>query len=206
MSKVWFTSDIHGYHKNIAGPNVSSWGSGYRDFEDEFYMTTHIVNEINRVVNEDDILYCLGDWAFGGIDNILKLRERLNVKTIHLIYGNHDDHIKKNKPIKTEDGFVNAQHLFTSVQDVLTVKLEGKEFFMSHYSHQVWAASHKGIKHLFGHSHGSLEGVGKSFDVGVDSAYKLLGEYRPFSLQEVLDILDKKEVKFVDHHNSRTNR
>jgi hypothetical protein len=44
----------------------------------------------------------------------------------------------------------------------------------------------------------------KSMDVGVDAAYKRFGEYRPFSLDEVLKIMENKKIKIVDHHdNSR---
>ena len=32
---IWFTSDPHYMHRNIAGPKVSKWGGGYRDFDDE---------------------------------------------------------------------------------------------------------------------------------------------------------------------------
>ena len=82
----------------------------------------------------------------------------------------------------------------------------GKQlFFLSHYSHQVWYGSHKGVIHLFGHSHNSIEGIGKSMDIGVDTAYKLLKEYRPFSIEEVISIMDKKEVKFTDHHKLETD-
>ncbi len=72
---------------------------------------------------------------------------------------------------------------------------------------RVWLGSHKGYYHCYGHSHGSLESKpwGKSMDVGIDSAYRLFGEYRPFSLEEVVEILDKRKIEIVDHHNESTN-
>jgi hypothetical protein len=39
----------------------------------------------------------------------------------------------------------------------------------------------------------------------VDAAREILGAYRPFSLQEIIDIMDKREIKVLDHHNSSTN-
>jgi hypothetical protein len=43
-------------------------------------------------------------------------------------------------------------------------------------------------------------------DVGIDNAYKMFGEYRPFSLDEVVSILDKREIAFHDHHSPKANR
>ncbi len=146
-----------------------------------------------------------------------------------MICGNHDEHIKKNKLLpncysidsETADcytpvGFVDntepgghtmtrAKELFTSTNDVLTVKHGKHTFFLSHYSHQVWLGSHRGFIHLFGHSHDSIEGIGKSMDVGIDVAKRLLGKYRPFSIEEVINIMDKKEIVFLDKHNPSTN-
>jgi hypothetical protein len=42
-------------------------------------------------------------------------------------------------------------------------------------------------------------------DVGVDVAYRMFGEYRPFSLEEIINIMDKKEVILPDRHDSNTN-
>ena len=76
---------------------------------------------------------------------------------------------------------------------------------MSHYAHRVWNKSHHGVMHLYGHSHASIaDDWGKSMDVGVDNAYKLLGEYRPFALTEVISILESREIGIVDHHNNKT--
>ncbi len=206
MSKVWFTSDPHYFHKNISGPKVSSWKSGYRNFENEIEMSRHIVKVWNQTVAEDDILYCLGDWCFQGSHNIWNFRKQLRCKTIHLCLGNHDEHIRKNARITDKEGneICFAQDLFTSIQDVLQVKHGNHEFFLSHYSHQVWNGSHKGLIHLFGHSHDSIKGIGKSMDVGIDSAKRILGEYRPFSIEEVIQLMNKIPLVLVDHHNEKT--
>lgn len=202
MSNIWFTSDTHGYHKNIAGPKVSDWSSGYRNFDNQYIMTDHIIEQINKYVKPDDILYHLGDWTFGGIDKIYKFRKQINCKNIHLILGNHDQHIKVSDFWK---GIGEARN-FSSVQDVLTVKFPSTSIFMSHYAHRVWDKSHHNRIHLYGHSHASIDDTwGKSMDVGIDNAYKILGEYRPFNLTEILDIMKTREIKIIDHHNSETH-
>lgn len=205
--KIWFISDIHGYHRNIAGPKVSVWKDGYRNFTDEIEMTEHIITNINKYVNYDDILYNLGDWTFGNVYNVKRLRDQINCQTIHSLYGNHCGKIRANKEIITDNDVFYPKDCFTSIQDVLTIVHGKHTFFLSHYSHRIWLGSHKGFIHLFGHSHGGLDDKpwGRSMDVGIDSAYKITGEYRPFSIEEIISIMDKREIKFIDKHDENTN-
>lgn len=181
---------IHFGHKNIAGKAVSSWSGGYRDFDSIHEMNKCLTTTINKYVKWDDELWHLGDWSFGGEENVAKFREQLNVQNIHIIKGNHDQHIDKNRG------------LFSSVQTYWEGQLGHAQFVLFHYAMRVWYHSHKGVYHCYGHSHGSLENIpyGKSVDVGVDSAYKLFGEYRPFTINEVTNILDKRDVKIIDQH------
>lgn len=190
---IWFSSDWHINHSNITGPKVSKWDKGYRNFESTHEMNKCLFNNINKYCRSEDIIYFLGDFCFGGHSLTPEWRKHIACQTIHVCRGNHDSKI---------DLYKNS---FTSIQDVLTVKHGNHTFFLSHYSHQVWYGSHKGVIHLFGHSHNSIEGIGKSMDIGVDTAYKLLKEYRPFSIEEVISIMDKKEVKFTDHHKLETD-
>ena len=195
---IWFTSDTHFGHTNIAGPSVSRWQRGYRNFDSVWEMNQALVEGINRYVKEDDILYHLGDWSFGGIHNIKLFRDSIVCQNIHLVLGNHDQHIV-NKEVKFHDTSFNPIDLFSSVQDVLHLGLGKTELFLSHYSHRVWNGSHKGVIHLYGHSHGSIEDLGLSMDVGVDVAYRMLGEWRPFNISDINRIMDKRDGK-MQHH------
>lgn len=225
MSQIWFTSDTHYHHKNICR-GVSQWDrveendshQSTRNFKNLDEMNDAIVKGINKKVKYDDTLYHIGDWSFGGIEQIYNFWKQLVCKNIHLIYGNHDQHIEANKilpnAITTQDekdywdsDLLVAQRLFLSTQYVKTIKAVGQSIFLSHYAHRVWDKSHHGRIHLYGHSHSTLEDVewGKSMDVGVDSYYKLHKKYEPFSLTEILEIMSKRSINFVDHHNSATN-
>lgn len=66
-----------------------------------------------------------------------------------------------------------------------------------HYAMRVWNKSHHGSIHLYGHSHDSLDKDGEynglSMDVGMDSAYRIFGEYRPFQIVEIIDIMNKRK-------------
>ena len=196
---IWFTSDSHFGHTNIAGPKISTWSSGYRDFNSVHEMNMALVDGINKYVKEDDILYHLGDWSFGGVQNIFQFRNYIICKNIHLILGNHDKHII-DKEIKYYDTKFNPIELFSSVQDVLTLELGKTKLFLSHYSHRVWLGSHKGVIHLYGHSHGNIPDYGKSMDVGVDVAFKKFGEYRPFNIGDITNIMSKRSIDKIDHH------
>lgn len=198
---IYFTADTHAYHQNIAGPSVSKWKEGWRDFKDQDEMTDILIKNINDTVKEDDVLYHLGDWSFGGKNKIYKFRKEINCKTIHLIKGNHDHHIKISDYWKGIGEALN----FSSVQDTLEVKIQSNIFFLSHYAHRIWLGSHKGVIHLYGHSHGSIPDYGLSMDVGMDNVYNLIGEYRPLSFIEILSYMDNKKIEFPDHHNPETN-
>jgi calcineurin-like phosphoesterase family protein len=229
MSNIYFTSDTHYGHTNIASKNSSKWKEGFRHYKSLEEMNYDLVKGINKTVLPGDTLYHLGDWSFGGIENIWKLRKQIACKDIHLILGNHDHHIEENKVLpnvfqnqgQIAEGspsnpfeFVTAKNLFSSIQYYKEIKINGKMFVLSHYAHRVWYGSHKGYYHLYGHSHDSLDiqkgtnkliEYGKSMDCGVDSAIRILKEARPFSLEEITRILDKRSVEFPDHHKPRTN-
>lgn len=215
---IWVTSDTHYGHSNICR-GVSKWdlrGShqSTRDFHTLEGMNNAIVDGINYNVKEDDILIHLGDWSFGGINNILTFRERIKCKNIYLVYGNHDNHIKRNrtlnKTVKAHSLFLNCDHVLdlkANVLDLRENKLIEKNFFCSHYSHRIWDKRHHGRMHLFGHSHGTLNEVtnDRSMDVGIDSVFKIKGDYRPLNINEIYAFLGNRENSPIDHHNSNTN-
>lgn len=206
----WFTSDLHFFHKNITS-GESNWPDKINDcrqFNTTKEMSQHIVKQMNKYVKEDDILYFLGDWCFQGIGNIWNLRKQLRCKTIHFIYGNHDSHILKNKLLPNcgkvicidtmEQLYVDkndhcsdvyAQEIFTSFQEKLDIILNGNIFKLSHHPPQ--EKYNKQYYYLYGHVHGSDEFVpeSKKLDVGIDNAYKLFGEYRPFNENDIKTLL-----------------
>lgn len=219
MSNIYFTSDTHYGHKNIAGKSVSQWKEGYRHYESVDEMNQDLVKGINKIVTENDALFHLGDWSFGGIENIWNFRKQLRCNNIHLILGNHDHHIEENTliTIPSEDldmafyrfgvdkTTFKPQELFTSVSHYKEVKVAGRIIVLSHYAHRVWHGSHKGWLHFYAHSHDSLPPYGKSHDVGVDTAIRLLGEARPFHSNEIIEIVDNLPMEFPDHHDLTTN-
>ena len=197
---IWFTSDTHYGHKNIVR-GCSDWSdlSVCRDFESLKEHDQTLVKNINKVVGWNDILYHMGDWSFGGEDNIWKFRRQINCQTIHLIGGNHDHHIRRNKILTTDSGLINAQDLFTTYNELYEKIIAGKyDVVFCHYALATWHKAKKGSWMLHGHSHGSLkQSEFKRLDVGIDCH----PEFRPFHLEEVKEILSHR--KLLDHHESQ---
>ncbi|MCX6365194.1 MAG: hypothetical protein NTX57_00570 [Armatimonadetes bacterium] len=76
---------------------------------------------------------------------------------------------------------------FGWVRDYYELKVEdadapsGKQrIVLCHYAFRVWRNAHHGSWHLYGHSHGSLPGAGRSMDVGVDCH-----DFSPISYEQV---------------------
>ncbi len=197
---VWITSDTHYHHTNICR-GVTRWRTldgkipitQTRNFQDLDEMDSVIVNNINSKVGPNDTLIHLGDVAFGGFEKIGEFLNRLVCKNIHLVLGNHDQHITKNK----ED----IRSRFLSVSNYLEVEIGGVEFVLSHYPLCSWNKLGKGSIHLHGHVHLSAKdkwGNGKRLDVGMDG-----NNMHPYKLSEIVHMMDRREVKSemnLDHH------
>lgn len=209
-STLWFTSDTHYGHKNIC-KGTTEWTdtSGCRPFDSLDEMNATIVENINKVVKRGDTLIHMGDWSFGGKENIYKFRQQLNCEDILLILGNHDHHIRNMVPHGTH------KTLFTDVQELKITSIFGKMMTLCHYPMRVWDKGYAGAWMLYGHCHGSLDDKkpqfpeptwagdnyymknSKSMDVGIDTH----PEFRPYHFDEIKAIMDSREVFLnIDHH------
>lgn len=207
LEDIWFCSDPHYNHKNICR-GVSSWNdeNHTRNFSTLEEMNQTLVNNINKVVKKDDILFCLGDWSFGGINSILEFRKQINCKRIYLVLGNHDHHVEKNKILPNGDYktvTVKAKEAFTWVGHYLEVKINDENFVLCHYPMVSWNNLSRQSIMLHGHEHlkGDARFVsgGKQMDVGFDGS----PEFRPYSLREILTIMEERPVKTLltyTHH------
>jgi calcineurin-like phosphoesterase family protein len=201
--KVWFTSDTHYGHSNICRA-TSNWPDEgkTRDFESLDKMNASIVNAINNNVGPDDILFHLGDWSFGGFERIAELRHRIMCQNIHLVLGNHDHHIDRNKE--------GIQSLFASVNKYhyLTLKVDKggshdvHRMVLCHFPIASWHDLNQGVIHLHGHVHLPAHlkfGPGKMMDVGMDGSHGM----EPYELKDILKLMEKREKRSMiayDHH------
>lgn len=211
---IYFTSDLHYDHLNICSATTKWKGADNvtRKFTSIDEMNNTIVNNINNIVNENDILICLGDWSFNGIDNISLFRNRLLTKTIYLIPGNHDTHIINNKN-NTRNNFTDIWEQITvlnikqpiSTGNKNTTMYKKFNLVLSHYPQCSWIDMNQGFYHLHGHVHlpaNNKLGQGKSLDVGVDG-----NNYKPYTLNDIDNLLSNQPIKSLslpqDHHEKR---
>lgn len=182
--KTFFTSDTHLSHDAL--------GLSFRQFETIEHHNDAIMDGINKAVGVHDRLFVLGDFCWRGEESwVAKIR----CKNLHLIFGNHD---------KAKLG-----KLFKTAEDTSEVKIQGRKVFLSHYPHAFWPASHHGSLHLYGHVHAQHEipldvlfPGRRSMDCGVDNAFRLVGEYRPFSEDEIVGMLADRP----GHYHVKTYR
>jgi calcineurin-like phosphoesterase family protein len=206
---IFFTSDTHYNHSNICRA-TSKWSDDNltRDFNSLDQMNNSLVNNINEVVGQNDILIHLGDWSFGGFDNIAEFRNRILCKNIHLVLGNHDHHIERNKGA--------IQDLFSSVNHYINLDLrrpserrKGEidkfKFVLMHFPIASWDGMNNSVMHLHGHVHlppGLRISEGRAMDVGVDG-----NGYYPLGLFEIINLLKGRPVKKLclpkDHHEKK---
>lgn len=202
--QLWFTSDTHYNHANICSA-TTQWKDPItcREFTSLEQMNSHLITNINDKVAQDDILFHLGDWSFGGFEQIQKFRDRIFCRNVHIITGNHDHHIEKNRE--------NCQSLFSSVNKYLdlTVKWNAgttyytgeQRFALMHFPIASWDNMAKGAIHLHGHVHlpaNKRIGPGKMMDVGCDG-----NGLKPIRLSEIMSIMNKQPIKSMfefDHH------
>ena len=162
MSFFW-TADLHFDHSNMIG----YMDRPYKDVQE---MNESLMANINSTVGKGDVLIIAGDLTLWHKKEKVHKEWINNMNgTIICLKGNHDYWLGKGK----------GRYIYhKKIGDVYTVT--------SHYAMRVWNRSHRGSINLHGHSHGGLDRWKNQLDVGVDSAFKLLGEYRPFSFEEVL--------------------
>jgi hypothetical protein len=186
MKNTFFTSDLHFNHVNIAGPKVSSWPKGYRNFDTVAEMNECIIANWNNLVQPDDIVHIVGDVALGKAIDLKPILLRLNGH-LHLYKGNH------------EKAAMQCADQFASIQDIMMLYVDKQPIWLSHYAHRTWPEQHAlpPSWHLYGHSHGTLPDDSKSlsFDVGMDCH-----DFKPLSFDDVRRIMNKKDYAHTNKY------
>lgn len=201
--KLWFTSDTHYNHANICSA-TTQWTEPVtcREFKTLEHMNNTLVSNINEFVGQDDILIHLGDWSFGGFEQIEKFRNQIVCQNIHIVTGNHDHHIERNKD--------NCQSFFSSVNKYVELNVkwnvgtplqDDANFVLMHFPIASWNNMAKGSIHLHGHVHFEPRvriGMGKMMDVGVDG-----NGLFPIEMSTILSLMKRQPIKSLfkfDHH------
>lgn len=187
-SKIYLTSDSHFSHNHI----IKFCDRPFKDVEE---MDAKLIENWNKKVPQDGLVFHLGDFAWGGYDQWKSIRNQLNGDII-LIKGNHD--IKNMSATAEEELFK-----FSTWQ--MLVEIEGRKLYLNHVPFLCYGGTYRDPKglvyQLFGHVH---SGPGKKgmdiprmqylfptqYDVGVDN-----NGYEPISWNELNEKIGKQLLK-----------
>ena len=144
---------LHFSHKNIA-----KFCPQFRPFDNIADMDEYLIRTWNETVSPDDDVYNLGDLSFAhDIKKITAVLSRLNGKH-HLIYGNHDDIVRRHNKYLFETVKYDGHPLLSSARTYRKLQLDeiDNTLILFHYPINEWDGCHKGWYHLYGHLHDRL--------------------------------------------------
>lgn len=168
MNKIYFIADTHFFHANILKhcPNRPYFGTGNAIAHDEW-----LIDLWNNTIQKKDIVYIVGDFAFGNKERVIRLLGKLHGQK-HLIVGNHDS------------SSVKLPNYFESMQQIKDLNFKAsvhpflaKDFNLSlcHYPLVSWSRKNYGACMVHGHCHGRIDKYNKKtgdlrVDVGIDGS------------------------------------
>jgi calcineurin-like phosphoesterase family protein len=177
---IYFISDPHFGHANI----IKYCDRPFKSVEE---MNAKLIENWNNRVKPNDIIFILGDIAFGGAGVFEEIVPKLNGQK-YLVLGNHD---YKNVRERYREWFVDvAPKMFISIDgQPIILNHEPLLCFGGQMNNRTW--------HFFGHVHTSkTESQGSDYklvrtmctpsmyDVGAD-----FNDFTPIKWQEVRDIV-----------------
>jgi calcineurin-like phosphoesterase family protein len=162
--KIFVTSDLHFGHKNI----IKYENRPYENIEQMDYDYMKIWN---KQVNNDDLIYVLGDFSWYKGKKTNEILKQLNGRKI-LIIGNHDKNfLDDTKFDKT---------LFEEITYYKEINSNKTKIIMCHYPIADWNLKSNGSIHLYGHVHSMknettdfMNTQKNSYNVGIDIWGKL---------------------------------
>lgn len=171
--KIWFTADTHFGHKNIIR-------FCQRPFVDVEEMNRVMIENWNRVVGVDDLVFHLGDFSVGGAAEWTSLLDNLHGKIV-LILGNHDMN-------NVNQGFMRR---FLDIKMQMLISIGKQRIYLNHYPFLCYGGAYRNTWQLFGHVHSSPYRTGldssrldhlfsSQYDVGVD-----INNFTPVSYEQI---------------------
>lgn len=187
MNKNYYIiADNHWGHKNII--HLCN-----RPFKDLTEMNETMINNWNKVVKQNDIVYHLGDlfWNDYSARTILP---KLNGE-IRLILGNHDKRWKQSRKKLMRSPSNPDSNLIVLDDQILEIK-EPINAVLCHYPLMSWNRAFYGVKHMHGHTHNNnCLSEGNRINVSVE-----LTNYAPVNL-EIFSNKDSFESFMKEYNN-----
>lgn len=180
----YFISDLHFGHVNCLAFDNRPFGT--IESHDNF-----IISKWNDTVELEDDVYILGDISWYNTTKTLEILDQLNGLK-HLIIGNHDKKLLKNKDIRSK---------FVEITNYRELSYpDGKITVLSHYPIPCFNQHYYGSYHLYGHVHSGfewnmMEHVKKQMEELYDTPCKMFNvgammmymNYTPRTLEEIVE-------------------
>ncbi|MBE6440770.1 MAG: metallophosphoesterase [Desulfovibrio desulfuricans] len=168
---IYLISDTHFGHEKILR-------YCRRPFQSVFEMNECMFDNWASCVRQNDTVYHLGDVAFGGMEDVVRIVKR--IRTLpgkkFLIPGNHD----MRHPGLLSEAFTGV---LPPIFQTTAQTADGKavRMVLCHYPMMTWNMEFSGAIQLYGHVHGRIPGNTRQMDMGVD-----VWDFRPARLEQVL--------------------
>lgn len=173
MNKIFYIADLHFFHERI----IPICNRPFKDIEE---MHNKLIENWNKKVDNNDIVYVLGDFSFkGGKDKVINILKQLNGRKI-LLKGNHDKYA----------GQRDFDECFELVKDIHQVNDNNRQVIVSHYPIIDYAGMYYGAYMVYGHIHDKYVPHKNMFCASVENI-----NYEPVTLDELIEIYKNKEVK-----------
>ena len=187
--KVWFTSDLHFWHKNIC----KYCDRPYDSVEE---MNEAIIANWNSVVEEDDTVFVLGDLGFCGIEKLRVLLPRLKGNII-VIQGNHDSDKVVHKLY--EEDLIKDYFKLLEITIINDEECPNQQLTLCHFPMIDWYNKEKGAWMIHGHQHQLPETPScspKHYDVGLDK-----NGMTPISFEQLKINITKQYLNNANSYN-----
>lgn len=193
--RLFFTSDLHFGHRNVIG-------FCNRPYSNEKEMGENLIQNWNNTINENDIVFVLGDvFWFNDSRSIKKILNQLKGE-IYIVPGNHDDF---NSYHRVDDPRIHICQdvvaLWVDSEDDRWTMVKNYEIWLSHYPMMTWPHRENKAYQLFGHIHSKTGGRNGTMDqdlplhwnqadVGCD-----FWDYKPVGLEQVMLYMNLKKFR-----------
>lgn len=172
MPNTYFTADTHFYHEAMIR-------YCNRPFSTVFEMNETLIANWNKVVDDTDKIYILGDFALKcSISSCKDILYNLKGKK-YFVLGDHDKQIWK------------CKEYFEEISPLMKITVDNIPITLCHYALRTWWKSHYNAWSCYAHSHSCLEPIGKSWDVGVDN-----NKFTPISFEQLREIMKTRPDNF----------
>lgn len=176
--KIFVTSDTHFCHKAIIEYED-------RPFKSVEAMNEALINNWNKVVGKNDLIYHLGDFGLGKIKDLQSIYQRLNGNKV-LLRGNHDPSLPKCFEIG-----------FPVVCDTIAFKYKYWEVMLHHFNDfPGFEYADEDVVLIHGHIHGKQRRINSMLHAGTDA-----WDYTPVCIDALFRCVQDEKIIVRDYED-----